>query len=225
MRIWKLGLASTVAAGRWWRDVGALEVGVGAHEGGEVASGGEADDADFVGVDVPLGGVGAGDADGLLGVLHVLGVFGEAAAFGDSVFDGDAGDADGVEPVADLGAFEVPSEVVVAAAGEDEDCGSGVVLRGRGVDGDAGLADVLDADGDLAGIHAVGVGGGVDLGAGELWRARGCRWARGGWSWAAERFAGLRRGEEAQGERRGEEFHGENVSRNWSDLLGKVGDL
>jgi len=37
-----------------------LETGVGAEDDGEVGSGGEADDADAGGVDVPLGDVGAG---------------------------------------------------------------------------------------------------------------------------------------------------------------------
>ena len=89
-----------------WGNVTALEVGVGAEDGGEVGSGGKADDADAVGIDVPLGCVGASDAHGLLRVFEVFGVLGEVSGFGDAVLDEDAGHADGVEPVADFGAFD-----------------------------------------------------------------------------------------------------------------------
>ena len=46
-------------------------VGVGAEEDGEVGAGGEAHDADVGGVDVPVGGVGAGEAHGLLRVFEI----------------------------------------------------------------------------------------------------------------------------------------------------------
>ena len=86
-------------------------VGMGAEEDGEVGSGGEAHDADVGGVDVPLAGVGAGEAHGLLGVLEIRGVGGIVAGFsrrlGDAVLDQDAGDAEGVEPVAGVGAFAI----------------------------------------------------------------------------------------------------------------------
>ena len=56
-------------------------VGVSAEEDGEVGAGGEAHDADVGGVDVPVGGVGAGEAHGLLGVFEVRGVGGIVAGF------------------------------------------------------------------------------------------------------------------------------------------------
>ena len=96
---------------------------MGAEEDGEVGAGGEAHDADVGGVDVPVDGVGAGEAHGLLGVFEVRGVGGIVAGFavglGDAVLDEDAGDADGVEPVAGVEALAVPGEDAVAAAGED----------------------------------------------------------------------------------------------------------
>ena len=75
---------------------------------------------------------------------------------------------DGVELVADFGAFDVPGEADVAAAGDDEGCGAGVFGGIGRIDGEAGLADVGDTDGDFAGDDAVGVGGGVDLGADDF---------------------------------------------------------
>ena len=56
-------------------------------------------------------------------------------------------------------------EADVGAAGEDEGCCSGVFGGGRRVDGEAGFADVGDADGGFAGDDALGVFAGVDLGA------------------------------------------------------------
>jgi hypothetical protein len=66
------------------RLVKALEVGVIAEDDYEMTAGGEAEDADAVGVEVPVGGVGADDADRLLGVFEVASVFGKA------FFDGNA---------------------------------------------------------------------------------------------------------------------------------------
>ncbi len=94
---------------------------MGADGGGEVSAGGEAEDADALGIDVPFGGVLADDAHGALGVLQGGVGFGIGAGAGDAVLHEHAGDAGGVEPVADLGAFEIDGEDVVAASGKDDD--------------------------------------------------------------------------------------------------------
>ena len=185
-------------------------VGVGAEEDGEVGTGGEAHDADVRGVDVPVGGVGAGDAHGLLGVFKVGGVGGIVAGFaaglGDAVFDEDAGDAEGVEPVAGVETFAVPGEHLVAAAGEDEDGGAGVgAVVARGEDGERGNG-VGEAGGAVAADEAVGGLGEVGLGRGGLGLL--------GWVVRPERLRGLlglrmRGGGEHGGEeRRGEEREG-----------------
>ena len=80
----------------------------------------EADDSNAIGVEVPVGGVGPGEAHGLLGVFEVGWVGGEMADFGDAIFDEDAGHAEVVAPGAGVEAFAVPSEHAIAAAGEDE---------------------------------------------------------------------------------------------------------
>jgi len=151
-------------------------VGMGAEEDGEVGAGGEAHDTDVGGIDVPFGGVGAGETHGLLGVLEVRGVGGIVAGvawrLGNAVFDEDAGDADGVEPVAGVGAFAVGYEDAIAAAGKDEDRGAGVLAVGR-IDGERGEGDVGEAD-DAAAADLVVCGlGGVGLGLGGLGRL-GC---------------------------------------------------
>jgi hypothetical protein len=149
-----------------------LVVGMGAEEDGEVGAGGETDDADLGGVDVPIGGVGAREAHGLLGVFEVCGVVRVTAFFGDAVFDEQAGDTDGVEPVADVEAFAVPGEDLVAAAGKDEDSGVGVVAAGRGIDAEGGNGDIGKTAGGAAADEAVGGLGGVGFGVGGLGRLR-----------------------------------------------------
>ena len=123
------------------------------------------------GVDVPLGGVSAGEAHGLLGVFEVSGVGGVVPGFadglGDAVLDEEAGDADGVEPVAGVDAFAVPGEDGVAAAGEDEGGGAGVVAGGR-VDGEGGDGDVGEARGAVAVEEGVGGLGEIGFGLGGL---------------------------------------------------------
>ena len=151
-------------------------VGMGAEEDGEVGAGGEAHDADVGGVEVPVGGVGAGEAHGLLRVLEVVWVSGIVAGFagglGYSIFDEDAGDADGVEPVAGVGTFAVGDEDAVAAAGEDEDGGASVLAVGR-VDGEGGDGDVGEADDTMAADGVVGGLGGVGFGFGGAGRFGG----------------------------------------------------
>src|SRR5262249_16838013 len=109
--------------------------------------GGEADDADALGVDAPLLGLAADQADGPLGVLQrpagrlAPGVVGAARH---AVFQDDAGDAERVQPGGDLLALELPEQVPVAATGADEDGRADVpVLRGA-VDGQGRRADVGD---------------------------------------------------------------------------------
>jgi hypothetical protein len=150
-----------------------LVVGMGAEEDGEVGAGGEADDADFVGIDVPVGGVGAGDAHGLLRVFEVGRVGRVAAFFGHTVFDEEAGDADGVEPVADIEAFAIPCEDAIATAGKDEDGGMGVVAAGRRIDAKGGNGDVGETAGAAAADETVGGFGRVGFRVGGL-RGLGC---------------------------------------------------
>ncbi len=140
-------------------------VEMGAESGGEVGSSGKAEDADAVGIEVPIGGAGANDAHGALGVLQSGGGFGIGAGIGDAIFDEDAGDADGGEPVADFGAFKIDGEDVIAAAGKDEDGGAGIITFGR-IDGEGGLGDVAEADEGFAGDEIVFRGGGVNFGSG-----------------------------------------------------------
>ena len=93
--------------------------------GGEMGSGGETEDADAIGIDVPFGGVRADEADGALRVLESGGGFWIGAGVGDAIFEDDACDAAVGEPIANFRAFKVHGENVIAAAGEDDDCGAG----------------------------------------------------------------------------------------------------
>jgi len=90
------------------------------------------------------------------------------AVFGDAVFDEDAGHAKRVEPVADFGAFDAPGEADVGPSGKDEGSGTRVLYGVGRVDGEAGLADVGDADRGPAGDHAIFVGSGVGFRTGKV---------------------------------------------------------
>jgi hypothetical protein len=86
------------------------------------------------------------------------------AGVGYAVFDEDAVDAEGVEPVADLSPLYVESEDFVRPAGEDKDGGAGVVsfggIEGKGGVGDVGEADVV-ASGDKVANGGVGFWSGM----------------------------------------------------------------
>lgn len=191
-------------------DGGVEAVGeVDAGGGDEMAAGGEAEDADLMRIQIKLGGVEADEGDGALGVFKGLGRGGVGAGFwelrfaGDAVLDEDAGDAAGSEPVADLSAFEINGEDLVAAAGEDEDGGVRGVM-GRRVDGVGGDGDGVDEDPGAAG-DKVGGAGGLD-GFGVLMRAsvRGCGRPEIDLDVAGSRLPGLGDGGEG-GEEEGEE--------------------
>jgi hypothetical protein len=126
------------------------EVGLGveviAEHGDEMRSRGEAQRADALGIDAPLGGVHAGEAHGLLRVFKILGALGIVAVVGHAILHENAGDVDAVEPGADLGALEVVGEDPVTAAGKDHDRGAAVLCRIGLVDGQRGLADVGEVD-------------------------------------------------------------------------------
>ena len=130
-------------------------------------SGGEAEHADAIGIDVPLSGVRADKADGALRVLKSGGGFRIRAGVGDAIFEDDAGDAAGGEPVADFGAFEIHRENVIAAAGENDDCGAGG-FGGRLVEGDSRRGDVAETDEGSAGDEIVFGCGGVGFGGRDL---------------------------------------------------------
>ena len=104
---------------------------MGAQGGGKVSPGGETEYADAMRVDVPLGGTGADEAEGALGILKRGGGFGIRTGIGHAVFDQDAVDAGGVQPIADFGAFEIDGQDAVSAAGKHQDGRAGVVALGR----------------------------------------------------------------------------------------------
>lgn len=123
--------------------------------GGEVTSGGEAEDADAFGVDLPIIGVCAEESEGALGILKRGEVSGLTFSGGDAVFEDDAGDSDGVGPLGDFLTFEVHGENGVGSAGADEDGGAGVFGLVGLVDGDGGFGDVGEALDVSAGVGDV----------------------------------------------------------------------
>ncbi|MEI9898717.1 MAG: hypothetical protein WDN28_33890 [Chthoniobacter sp.] len=91
--------------------------------GGEMAARGEAEDADARGIEVPFLRPGAHEAEGALDILQRRDVFLQAGTLGHAILEEHAGDAEGIEPLADFGALEIQGEDAVAAAGADDDGG------------------------------------------------------------------------------------------------------
>ena len=154
---------------------GALVIGVIAEDDDKMSACREAQCADAFGIYAPLCGVRTGEAHGLLSVLEVCGIFRIVICKGDTILDQHTGDADGVEPGADLDALKIVGEDAVGSAGEDDDGSSGVVVCGRGVEGEVGSADVGEVSERASVDQAVGGLGDVGLGGAGvgLWRAAG----------------------------------------------------
>ena len=179
--------------------VGPFVVGVIAEGDDEMRPGGEAESAEAVGVDVPLCGVGASDAHGLLGVFEVGSVFRIVIGERDAVLDEEAVDPDGVEPGADLGSFEIVGEDAVASAGEDEDGCAGVFGGWSRIEGEGGLADAGEVHQRLVGYEAVSGERGVVLGAAGV----GLRCAIGPERKGDLLGASERRGKKSEGQKEG----------------------
>ncbi len=108
-------------------------------------AGRESGNADAIGVDVPLPGVGSRGANGALGVeqRHL------APAPGQAVFQDDAGDAVLVEPLGNAVALSAGDEAAIAAAGANDDGRAIGLVRSRTMQGDGclGLLERAIADG------------------------------------------------------------------------------
>jgi len=108
-----------------------------AERGSQVCSSGETERADTFWIDAPFCCVLADEAEGALRILQGSGGFGVGAGAGHAVFEQNAVDAGGIEPVADLGAFKIDGQNVVTAAGKDHDGRAGAVA-GCLVEGEGG---------------------------------------------------------------------------------------
>ena len=100
---------------------------VGAESGGEMCTGREAEHADALRIDVPLRSVRADHADSSLGVLKRGVRLWEGPRVRNPVFQQNAGDCFFAQPVANLSAFQIDGKNVVAASGENDDRGAGVL--------------------------------------------------------------------------------------------------
>ena len=159
--------------GRRGRALHVVVVRMRGHQHGKVASGGEADDADAMRVQMPLRGMSASDPHGLLRVLQVSGVSGIVAGLArrlrNAVLDQNAGHADRVQPLAGVSAFGVPGEPNVGAPGKDQRSGSVAVMRGL-VHRDRRNGDIGETDAVMSRVQRVRRPGHVSLGLGGLRR-------------------------------------------------------
>src|SRR5579884_881839 len=118
----------------------------------QMAARGETDNANAFGIDVPLFGFAAHEADRALGILEGTPgrlVFGFIGPSRHAIFEDDSRHALRSQPGSDLLAFQLPIEVPVAAAGTDEDRGSSILFLRRPINRDGGFADVGQQFGGL----------------------------------------------------------------------------
>lgn len=141
---------------------GAFEVRVIAENNDKMTSCRKAEDSYALRIEVPLGGMGAGDAHGLLRVFKVGGGVGIALFHRNAVFNQGAVHMNRVEPGADLRAFEIVGEDAIASAGEDHNSGS--VTLGSRIESKGWLADVGQVLERLTFDEAVGGFGDVRFG-------------------------------------------------------------
>ena len=127
--------------------------------GGEFRTGGEAHDADFVGVDAPFLCISADHADGLLGVINGVRL-GVVAILAEAVAEDDGVDAVVVKERDEVRAFAAHVEGVVASAGHQDNRRAGVDGLFHHVHFERRVVDVDNAA-DAAGDRAAHV---VDLG-------------------------------------------------------------
>ena len=122
-----------------------------AQRSGEVAAGGKTEHPDAFGIYSEFWGALAQEAHGALGILKRGGMFLETFAPGHAVFEQGAGDADGIEPFADLGAFEIEGQDVVPTPGADQHGGAGILGFLGSIKGEGRLGDVAQTHDPFAG--------------------------------------------------------------------------
>ena len=103
----------------------------GAERGGQMGSCGEAEDADAVRVDVPIGGVGAHDTERALGILQSTEDLGYGPESGTRYLSRTQVMPAQLSQCAHLSAFEVDGQDVVTAARKDNNGHSSVLACGR----------------------------------------------------------------------------------------------
>ena len=132
----------------------------------QVAAGGEAENADPIGRNMPLARLGPHQAQRALGILQGRFVGFLLGATRDPVFEQHTGNADGVEPVTHLCAFQVVGQYVVTAAWANQHSRPAVPSGRRGIDGDGGVGDVAQSNHPCACDHVVAGSGRIHLRAG-----------------------------------------------------------
>ena len=136
---------------------------VSAESGGKMATGGEAENADMAWIDVEICGVRADEGECALGVFKGFVRFWIRTRVGNAVFENQTGNVEAVEPLADLGTFEVDGENAIAASREDNDGGAGGVRCGL-INRERWNGDVAEADYGATGDEVVFGRGGVGFG-------------------------------------------------------------
>ncbi len=158
------------------RNILTLKIRMSTEDRSKIRPSGEANNPDAVRVNVPLRGVSASEPHSLLRVFQIFDIFRVVTLFRHAILHQNASHTKRVEPVADLGSLKIVRKSDVTSAWKDQSGCTIILLRLRRVDGNAGFANVCNANGQFAGDHAIGICSWIDLRANDL---RGLRVAIG----------------------------------------------
>lgn len=114
--------------------------------GSKVAAGGEAEDADALGIEAEFAGFRPDETHSALRVHEGEFVGRVAIAARDAVFQDGGRNTDRVEPLRDFGAFKIPGKDAVATTGGDDDGRAIAFAFGRLIQGERRFADVGEAN-------------------------------------------------------------------------------
>src|SRR5215469_1010495 len=144
-------------------------------------------------VEVPLGRVRASDAHSLLSVFEISGIVRVVVGEWHTILHQNTGHSDGVEPGANLSAFEIVSKNAIAASGKNDDGCTGILVLGRRIKRERRLADVGQMRQRLPRYKPVGGFGDVRLGVSVIWlrgavrpKGKGYLLCRGHWRQQSE---------------------------------------
>src|SRR5258708_5865076 len=139
------------------RNILTLEIRMGTQNGSEMRTRREADNADPVRVDAPLGGMSTSEPHSLLRVFQILNVFRVVTLFRDAILHQHTSHTKRVEPIADLSSLKIVRKPDITSAWKDKRGGTVVLRKIRRIDGKAGFTNVCNANGQFARDDAVSI--------------------------------------------------------------------
>jgi hypothetical protein len=145
------------------RNVLSLKIGMSAEDRSKMRPSREANNADAVRIDMPLGSVSSSETHGLLRVFQVFDIFRKVTLFRHAILHQNTSHTKGVEPIANLCSLKIVGKPDITSARKNKRS-SAIVLRWiRRVDRKARFTDVCNANGLTARDNPVGICSRINL--------------------------------------------------------------